>query len=84
MKLPVFTNQFQKDYDRCRKRGQDLVQIKAVMFDLICENPLDRKYNDHPLRGKHSGCRELHVAPDWLLEYRYAEEIERILNAGKS
>lgn len=70
MKTPSFTNQFKKDLKLSEKRGKDLVKIKAVMFDIICENPLPAKNEDHELNGKHKDYRECHIEPDWLLIYK--------------
>jgi mRNA interferase YafQ len=71
MKEPAFTTQFEKDIRIAEKRGKDTRFIKAVMFDLICENPLPEKYRDHALHGKYKGHRECHIEPDWLLIYMY-------------
>jgi mRNA interferase YafQ len=71
MKKPSFTNQFDKDMKLSEKRGKDLIKIKALMFDIICENPLPLKYNDHPLIGNYKDHRECHVESDWLLIYMY-------------
>ena len=61
MKLPSFTTQFDKDMKQSEKRGKDLTKIKAIMFDIICENPLPPKNNDHPLAGNYKGHRECHI-----------------------
>lgn len=37
---------------------------------LIYRKRLDRKQNDHPLKGEWTGYRECHLADDWLLVYR--------------
>jgi mRNA interferase YafQ len=85
MKTPSFTNQFYKDMKQSVKRGKDLIKIKAVMFDLICENPLPPKNNDHPLTGNYIGHRECHIEPDWLLIYIYhANEIRFVRNGTHS
>ncbi len=71
MKAPAFTKQFDRDIKICQKRKKDLTQIKAVMFDLIIENELLPKYNDHRLVGNYQGHRECHIESDWLLIYLY-------------
>lgn len=71
MKIPAFNTQFEKDLKLSEKRGRDLTKIKAVMFDLTCENPLPPKNNDHQLHGNFKGRRECHIEPDWLLIYKY-------------
>jgi mRNA interferase YafQ len=85
MKKPSFTNQFDKDIRHSEKSGRDLTKIKAVMFDLICDNPLPPKNNDHPLIGNFKGHRECHIEPDWLLIYMYhGEEIKFVRNGTHS
>jgi len=69
MKFPSFGTQFNKDMKQCEKQGKDLTKIKAVMFDIILENELPPKNNDHKLSGNYKNHRECHVEPDWLLIY---------------
>ncbi len=83
MKMPSFTTQFKKDMKDFGKRGKDLTKIKAVMFDLICENPLPPKNNDHALHGgEFKNHRECHVEPDWLLVYMYKDEKVQFVRTG--
>ena len=73
MLIPVYTNRFEKDLKRMRKRGCDASKIKAAMILLINEKLLDVKMKDHPLRGNFKDRRECHLEPDWLLIYRFDE-----------
>jgi len=82
MKIPAFTNQFDRDMKLYQKRGKDLTKIKAVMFDLIVENPLPPKNRDHPLGGDWKGHRECHIEPDWLLIYLYSGDEVRFVRTG--
>lgn len=36
---------------------------------------LDPKHKDHPLSGNWVGHRECHILPDWLLIYRYDDDV---------
>lgn len=36
---------------------------------------LEPKYRDHDLTGNYKGCRECHIAPDWLLVYEVVEDV---------
>ena len=74
MKKPAFTNQFDKDMELARKRGRNLIKIKAVMFDIICENPLPPQNKNHILIGNYQGHFECHIEPDWLLIYLYVND----------
>jgi mRNA interferase YafQ len=82
MKIPTFTSQFERDIRTSAKRGKDLTKIKAVMFDLICENPLPQKNKDHPLIGNYKNHRECHIEPDWLLIYLYHDNEIRFVRNG--
>ena len=82
MKKPSFTNQFNKDLKLSEKRGKDLIKIKAVMFDIICENSLPQKFNDHPLTGNYKNHRECHIEPDWLLIYMYQDDEVKFVRNG--
>mgnify|MGYP001626045129 CR=1 FL=1 len=68
------TNRFQKDLKRIQKRGYDLSLLTRVLKLLAAGEPLPEKNRDHPLTGDFRGCRECHIAPDWLLIYEVEEE----------
>jgi mRNA interferase YafQ len=69
MLKPTFTNLFKKERKLMQKRGRDMDVLFLIMSELIKEQPLLPKHEDHPLRGKWDGCRECHIEPDWLLIY---------------
>lgn len=56
-----FTNQFKRD-------------LKLVER-LANGETLEPKYRDHDLTGNYKGCRECHIAPDWLLVYEVVEDV---------
>lgn len=49
--------------------------LKDVVTRLANGEPLDPRHKDHPLSGEWSGHREWHIQPDWLLIYRYENDI---------
>lgn len=63
------TTRFQKDLKRIQKRGYDLELLTNVIKKLAAGEELPAKNRDHALVGDYSGCRECHIAPDWLLVY---------------
>lgn len=65
---------FKKDYKRIKKRGYDTQRLKKVIALLQEEQELPAEYRDHSLVGAYSGCRECHIAADWLLVYKIVEE----------
>lgn len=67
---PVYTSRFKRDVKRCEKRGKDMDKLKALIILLLAQNPLPAHYRDHALKGEHTGWRDAHIEPDWLLIYR--------------
>ena len=68
-----YQSAFKKDYKRIKKRGYDTRLLEKVV-GLLAEDPrLPSEYRDHALSGDYSGCRECHIAPDWLLVYEVME-----------
>ena len=65
---------FKRDYKRIKKRGYDLRLLEAVIALLAQEQELPPAYRDHALTGDYSGCRECHIAPDWLLVYEVLQD----------
>ena len=63
------TSQFKKDLKTAQKRGYNLDLLKEVINILADGESLPQKNRDHLLSGDYSGCRECHIAPDWLLIY---------------
>jgi len=70
----ISTAKFQKDLKRIEKRGYRIDSLKEVVRKLATGEPLDKKYQDHSLKGKYKGRRECHIAPDWLLIYEVSNE----------
>ena len=64
------TNKFEKEYKKAIKSGKDIKKLDHIFFKLANELPLDKKYNDHPLKGNYKNRRECHIEPDWLLIYK--------------
>ena len=69
------TPQFKKDYKLAKRRGLDISLLKDIVTKLANGESLDSKYKDHSLTGDWVGHRECHIQPDWLLIYRYEEDV---------
>ena len=69
-----YQSEFKKDYKRIKKRGYDFRLLGKVIGLLAEGQSLPSEYKDHALIGDYSGCRECHIAPDWLLVYEVAEQ----------
>ena len=64
---------FKRDYKRIKKRGYDVCLLEKTIELLAEGKGLPAEYHDHALSGDYSGCRECHIAPDWLLVYEIVE-----------
>ncbi len=68
------TAKFQKDLKRMQKRGYDLSLLADILKLLANGETLPAKNKDHNLSGNFTGCRECHIAPDWLLIYEISND----------
>lgn len=64
------THKFDKELIKTIKSGKDISKIKEVINKLVNGEPLERKNNDHKLKGEFKNRRECHIEPDWLLIYK--------------
>ena len=82
MLTPVWSGRFKRDVKLAKKRGKDMVKLKAVLSLLIEQELLPASYNDHPLRGDWNGFRDLHIEPDWLLLCRVEGDELQLARTG--
>ena len=68
------SSRFQRDLKKIKKRNYDISLLERVLKMLAAGEELPAKYRDHALIGDFTGCRECHIAPDWLLIYELSEE----------
>ena len=57
------SSRFQRDLKKIKKRNYDISLLERVLKMLAAGEELD-----------FTGCRECHIAPDWLLIYEIYEE----------
>ena len=69
------SSRFKKDLKIVLKRGCDRGLLLQVIDTLAAGEQLDAKYKDHALIGHYVGHRECHIQPDWLLVYRYDDDV---------
>ena len=72
------TTKFQKDLKRIQKRGYDISLLATIIKELAVGERLPKKNKDHQLFGNFSGCRECHIAPDWLLIYEIVDDTQTL------
>ena len=66
-------NTFLKNVKALKKKHYPLEQLYKVVDILSKGDILPGKYHDHFLVGEWKGCRECHIAPNWLLIYVITE-----------
>lgn len=64
------TSRFKRDLKICMRRGYNMDALGDVVDALARSEELPEKNKDHALTGDYTGCRECHIAPDWLLIYK--------------
>ena len=74
----VMSNRFKKDLKLAARRGYNFELLDEIVNKLANRELLPEKNRDHALSGDYTGCRECHIAPDWLLVYQ-VEDKELIL-----
>ncbi len=72
-----FTKSFKKQLKKITKQGKNIDKLLNVVDKLSKKKELDSKYRDYALIDNkyYSNCRECHIEPDWLLVYKYDEDI---------
>lgn len=71
MLKPEYTGQFKRDLKLCEKRNCNIEDLKSIICLLIGKAALPEKNKDHNLYGNYINHRECHIAPNWLLIYKY-------------
>lgn len=69
------STKFKRDLKTARKRGYDMELLNAIVELLQKGVTLPPKHHDHSLAGNYESFRVCHITPDWLLIYRYEEEV---------
>lgn len=73
MRTIKYTNRFKRDYKReqAGSHGKKLdVLLTETVTILVADQPLPRRFYDHPLSGEWDDCRDCHIRPDLVLIYR--------------
>ena len=72
------SGRFKRDLRTAARRGYNFDLLAEVVNTLAERRPLPEKNRDHALSGDYDGCRECHIAPDWLLIYQSDEDSLRL------
>lgn len=69
------TAKFKKDLKKAIKHGCNMKLLDDIVNKLQNGECLPEKNQDHPLHGNWENYRECHITPDWLLIYRYFDDV---------
>jgi mRNA interferase YafQ len=64
-----YTNRFNKDLKRCKKRGLDIQLIQKAVSLLASAGTLPAQYHPHKLINQKIETWECHIQPDWLMTW---------------
>ena len=79
---PAFESKFKKHYKKIIKSGRYKKEDFEKVYELLLKDePLDPKYNDHPLVNRKPE-RDLHIKPDSILIYKYDVDFVRFIDTG--
>jgi len=59
---PKTTSKFEKEVGVMKKRNKALEKLRFAMSQLIEEQSLEKRFNDHSLIGNFIGRRECHMS----------------------
>jgi mRNA interferase YafQ len=82
LRNPIDGAQFQRDVKLAKKRGKDMLKLRAVIVLLVEGTALPSRYQDHPLAGEWKSFRDCHIEPDWLLIYKIDGDDLRLVRTG--
>ena len=77
MRIVEDTSRFRRDYKREKagRYGKRLdADLMAAVTMLAKDEPLPRRYFDHPLSGEWHDHRDCHIRPDLVLIYRKPDD----------
>jgi mRNA interferase YafQ len=77
MRIVKYTRRFRRDYRR-EKSGRQGRRLDALLLEtvntLTKDEPLPRRYFDHPRSGEWSDHRDWHIRPDLILTHRKPDD----------
>lgn len=76
------TNQFKRNFKKNMLSDKNDMAYIDVIYKLLNNIKLDKKYQDHLLKGNKKNYRECHIKPDLLLIYRIDNSVLKLIDIG--
>ncbi len=76
------TNQFKRSYKKLQLNDEEDLAYIDVVYTLLSDEILSKKYKDHQLIGNMKAFRECHIKPDILLIYQIENETLKLIDIG--
>ena len=76
------TNQFKRSFKKLRLDDDEELAYIDVIYNLLCNVALAKKYQDHQLIGSMKEFRECHIKPDLLLIYMIEDNVLKLIDIG--
>ncbi len=72
-----FTSNFKRQLKKIIKQNKNIQELLEVITKLANQEELDPKYRNHSLIDDktYKNCNECHIRPDWLLIYKYDNNV---------
>ncbi len=83
MKYRLFkTNVFKRSYKNLQLTNSQDQAFIDVVYKLLHNMELEKRYRDHALKGEYASFRECHIKPDLLLIYKMDDALLKLVDIG--
>ena len=76
-----YSRAFKKGVKQMKRRNKDIEKLIRAIQAIITDS-LKSKHKDHTLKGIWGGHRECHIEGDWILVYRWEEDLLILVDTG--
>ena len=76
------SNSFKRSFKKIKLTDEEELNYIEILYKLLNAQELQRKYQDHSLKGNFKAYRECHIKPDLLLIYRINDNILELVDIG--
>lgn len=77
-----FTAPYRRDLKRLKRQGKNFDVMRKIIQLLETDETIPANFQDHALKGRWKGHREMHLESDWLLIYRVTRDAIYLERSG--